>query len=501
MPDNETLQYKLQTIFDETGTKQAAAGMKDVGAAGTQATAGVGQLGDAVEGTAKKSEFLGLKTGELKRLTRELGHEFPLAGMAARAMINPIVGAFTAAIAIFGYAKQKLEEWNKALDESAARNAGKDFLPGIEAKAKSLNEAAGASAAYHESLKQIGAGEDEFSTKVKLAIDKLHEFIAAQTEVRNAAEANEIARVNLAEKQGKISGSQGIVQRAGIQERYRKMGEAQQTQGENAELGLKQKELAHDKAQAQDLEADYMKKKAAADKLRAAQAEGAGDLPNAQKAREEAEKELKVVQAKATAARETATRAQRTTAGLGPGFGGSQGDAAAEQNARAAEEAARLAEQDLNRARNREAQDKRAIDEIPVQGAPIFAAERTAAQKATNNSQRIPELEQQVTLLQETLPMRQNARAMASGLKSSTAAMNTEGALVDKVNQGGEKEAQLSEHVTQSIESGSALKVSMIEALKKQKKDNEETKAILDEYAAAIERLNNIRKSSVPGSL
>jgi hypothetical protein len=173
---------------------------------------------------------------------------------------------------------------------------------------------------------------------------------------------------------------------------------------------------------------------------------------------------------------------------------------AAEEKARRAEAAAKSAEEDLNRAKKREAQDKRAMDEIPVLGAPIFAGARTAEQKAANNAQRIQELEQQVALLQETLPIRQNARAEASGLKSSTAAMNTEGELQGKLNQGAEKEAQLSEHVAQSIESGTALKVSMIEALKKQKADNAETKAILDQFAEDISSLKNTRKLVPPGT-
>jgi hypothetical protein len=499
MPDQE-IDYNLKLTADTAGAKSASKELREVGNAAQEASAGVGQEGAALEDNAKKTETLGMKKGELKKLVRELGHEFSIAGMAARAMLNPIVAAFSAAIAIFGYAKQKLEEWNKALDEAAERNAGKDFLPGIEAKAKSLNEAAGASAAFHESLKQIGAAEDAFGQKVKLAIDKLHEFIAAQTEVRNAAEANEIARVNLAEKQGKISGSQGIVQRAGIQEHYRKMGEAQQTDAENAELSLKQKELEHDKAQARTLEADALQKKAAADKLRAEQAKGTADLPGAQKAREEAEKALKVAQDKADAAREKATRSQRVAQGMGGSFGGSYGTAADEQAARAAEDAAKLAEQDLGRARTREAKDKRAMDEIPVLGAPVFAEARTAEQRATDNVQRIQELERQVALLQETLPMRQNARAMASGLKSSTAAMNTEGALQEKVNQGAEKEAQLVEHAAQSAESGTAMKASLLEALKKQRANNVETKAILDQFAADIDSLKNTRKLSPPGT-
>src|SRR5512132_1534529 len=64
------------------------------------------EAGSAAKEQSRQLEFLGLKTGELKKLTRELGREFPIAGTAARLMINPIVAAFSIAITVFGAAKK-----------------------------------------------------------------------------------------------------------------------------------------------------------------------------------------------------------------------------------------------------------------------------------------------------------------------------------------------------------------------------------------------------------
>ena len=115
-------------------------------------------------------------------------------------MLNPIVAAFTGAIAIFGYAKQKLEEWNQALDAAAARNASKDFLPGIEAKKTALDQAAASAAEFATSLANVGKAEDKFKTSVSQAIDKLHEFMNAQAEVNSASEERRLAEVDLKQK-------------------------------------------------------------------------------------------------------------------------------------------------------------------------------------------------------------------------------------------------------------------------------------------------------------
>ena len=106
-----------------------------------QATAGQGAGGvqedsKNTEELTKKTGFLNLKKTELKKLVRELGHEFPLAAQAGKMMMNPMVASLTLGIGAFNYLKQKLDEWNQALDEAAERNAQRDFLPGIEAKAK-----------------------------------------------------------------------------------------------------------------------------------------------------------------------------------------------------------------------------------------------------------------------------------------------------------------------------------------------------------------------------
>lgn len=472
MPD-ETLDIAIKVRTDDLSKiKQTGQELKAVGQAAQEAAQ---KDAGASDEAAKKTGFLSLKKTELKKLVRELGHEFPLAGQAAKAMMDPVLAAFMGAIAIFGHAKQKLEEWNKALDEAAEKNAGKDFLPGIEAKSKSLHEAAVSSAEFHESLKNIGAAEDEFSAKVKLAIDKLHEFMAAQAEVRNASEASEIARINLAEKQGKMTGTQAIVARAGVKERYRKMGEEQQTAGENAELAMKEKELAHAKGQAGSLEADYATKKAAADKLRAAQAQATADMPVDTKRLEEAEKAKLAELDKAQAAREKAEAAKRASQGMGGNWGGSFETTREEETAaKEAEAKANAAVAAFDAAKKKVDQDKAAMDEIPIKGAPVFSAARMAEQRAMNNANRIEALGQETTTLREILPIRQGGRAEAGRIKSGTAAMEVQGELQDKFNAGRDKERQLSDHIDHSVTAGSPVDTKTIQSYQGQVEQNQQ---------------------------
>ena len=502
---DETLDIAIKVRTDDLSKiKQTGQELKAVGQAAQEAAQ---KDGGASDESAKKTEFLSLKKGALKKLVRELGHEFPIAGMAAKAMMDPIGVAFTGAIAIFGYAKRALDDWNSEMDKTAERNAEKDFLPGIEAKSKSLHEAAAASAEFHESLKNISAGEDEFSSKVKLAIDRLHEFVAAQAEVRNASEASEIARINLAEKQGKMTGTQAIVARAGVKERYREMGERQQTAGENAELALKEKELAHAEGQAPSLEADYEVKKAAADKLRAKRAQAVADLPVADKRVKEAMEVELAAWDEVKRTSDNLDAAKRYSLGGGGNWrarGMTESTRREEMEVQKANEKAKAAVAAVEKARDRFDRDQADIDKIPINGAPVFSAEKMAAARADDNTRRIVSLGQETATLREILPVRQGGRAEANRIKSDTAGMETAGEMQEKLNQGNEKAAQLNQHIQHAADSGSSLDASTIQALKKQVEHNAEVKAQLDGLGQTISNqvksLGNRQKFSPPGS-
>lgn len=245
---DDRVEIPIVTTADTKGAKQTAAALNEVSKA-TQAH------GEAAQEAGKKAEFLGLKHGELKKTVRELGREFPLAGAAARALMNPLVFLLTIVIGLFAKAKNALSEWNAAMDEASKRAADATFQAGIMAKKEAMHAAAIAQEEFVQGLKSIGAGEDGVIKKLEAAINKWHDYAAAQAEVNNAAEAAQIAQVNLAEKLGKLTPEQGIIARSGIKQRFATAGDTLKTQAEQNELAAKQAELDNTKLAGPQLQA------------------------------------------------------------------------------------------------------------------------------------------------------------------------------------------------------------------------------------------------------
>jgi hypothetical protein len=415
--DIKDFQIKIVTTADLNAAKDSAKALQDVGTATKASAAAASEDGKTTEDLSQKTGFLNLKKTELKKLVRELGHEFPIAGMAGRMMMNPIVASLSLGIMAFGAMKKKLDEWDAALEAMAQKNAGRDFLPGIEAKKTALEEGAIAAAAFGESLNAIGASEDVFSGKVKLAIDKLHEFIAAQAEVNSAAEGKELADVNLKEKLGKLTSTQAIEARGSIKERNRKIADALKTKSENEQLALKEAELKHSEEQAAGLESDAGIKRRAADELKARLAGSKANLPGAQKSLEEAEKEHQQKLAAVDKAEEGQRSAQRQ-AQVGTGFGGGYGAMAAQDAFNKAREEADTAKQARDRQKRLVEEYKRDAGEIPEKLLPgAESAARIAEAKATQNVQRGLSLGAEIGTLRQTLPIRQEGRQVAGGLK------------------------------------------------------------------------------------
>jgi len=253
---------------------------------------------------------------------------------------------------------------------------------------------------------------------VKLAIDKLHEYIAAQAEVNSAAEGKEVADVNLKEKIGKLTGVQAIEARGAIKEKYRKQGDELKTKGENEALALKEAELKHSQEQEPGLEYDAGTKRRAADELKARLAASKANLPGAQKSLEEADKEAGL-KAEAAGKKEDELRSLRGSARFGLVSGGALREAGG---------ALTKAQQEAETAKQARDRQKRIVDEYKTDASEIpqkllpqaEGAAKIAEMKATQNVQRITSLEPEIGELKETLPIRQAGRQAAGGLKDQT---------------------------------------------------------------------------------
>ena len=290
---------------------------------------------------------------------------------------------------------------------------------------------------------------------MKLAIDKLHEYIAAQAEVNSAAEGKEVADVNLKEKIGKLTGVQAIEARGAIKEKYRKQGDELKTKGENEALALKEAELKHSQEQEPGLEYDAGTKRRAADELKARLAASKANLPGAQKSLEEADKEAGL-KAEAAGKKEDELRSLRGSARFGLVSGGALREAGG---------ALTKAQQEAETAKQARDRQKRIVDEYKTDASEIpqkllpqaEGAAKIAEMKATQNVQRITSLEPEIGELKETLPIRQAGRQAAGGLKDQTTQLDMAAQIEERKQSVLEKISDSEKHKTKwvfSVSSG-----------------------------------------------
>lgn len=371
-----------------------------------------------------KTGFLTRHKQDLKKVLTELGREFPALGTLGRAALNPIVAATAAATLAFTFAKSRLDEWNKAMDEMEARNSNRDLLPGIEAKREALREAAISAAEFGRSLNDIGR-EDAFTRMVERAITKLHELQVAQAEVRDAQEGYELARVNAAEKLGQMSPEQAIVARTGIRERYRKEGEAAKTRGENEELALKEVELARARERDEALKQAVVDKTTAASAIAASIAEAKANIEKQKAELEAAAKEADRLEKRGTA--QTHKVYKGDTAG---------GVMVVEEPGPDPADVAKFEKAKQEEQRRRDLVDRytRTLESGPGELAAAEYERGLATDDARANRARTQAIEREIQTKRDVLPIIQGSRSRSSDIRSATAAMETGVALAGTNN-------------------------------------------------------------------
>ena len=471
-------EIKIVTSADLKASQDSAKSLQDVGKASKEATAAAGEDGQKTEELTQKTGFLNLKKTELKKLVRELGHEFPIAGMAGRAMMNPIIAGLTLGIMAFGAAKKALADWNAKLDAAAARNASRDFLPGIQAQKESLDQAKTSAAEFATALGNIGAAEDKFKTKVSEAIDKLHEFTNAQTEVNSSAEALEMAQIDLKQKTGKLDDVGAIKQRAAIKERYRKTQDDLKTKGEQDEIKLQETELKHDKDSQRSLAeaaADARKKR---DALKARRAQAQKDLEEGKK------KELEYGQEFEEAA---AANDEKSGPVFQSPYSGELGRA--QLNPAAAQKL-----EDARRQRDRQRGFNKVNENLikKLDQSQLPEAEGTASVADTrikNNAERINELERTLPAKKEVIGTREQGREAAGRIKDRTTETEATAQIGQELKQGQVKATQLTQQMLSAARSGGPVTAEVLNAFREQEAYN---KRVAAELSAQSKRLSEM---------
>jgi hypothetical protein len=424
---DDRLDIPIVTTSDTSGAKQTAKALDEVTKASTAQASAQSKLGQSTEDLSKKVGFLNLSKGELKKSVKELTRSFPELSLAIRAAMNPVVASISVAISVFVKAKQALAAWNEEMDQASERAAKKEFEAGINAKAASLHQAAIKSTEFKESLSAMADGQDDFTKKTQAAIDKLHEFISAQSELNSAAEAKEQADVNTAQKLGKLSERDAISKRAEIKTRYRAADAELKTQAEENELRLKASQLDHAKTQAPELEKDATKKRAEAERLRARLASSEQSIPGATET-------LKQYTDEYLKKSDQAAKQEKIVGSLSNPLVGGVLPEEAKAHARERLETLRKEKADAAALMDRQKalldsyqRDKKEIGEQLLPKAEIGA--KTAEAKLTGNITSQLSLEKEVDSLTQTLPVRRATRQKVLGIKNKTDSSEALGAL------------------------------------------------------------------------
>jgi hypothetical protein len=473
--DVKDFQIKIVTTADLNAAKASAQELTNVATATKASAAAASEDGKAAEALTQKTGFLNLKKTELKKLVRELGQEFPIAGQAGRMMMNPIIASLSLGIMAFGAMKKKLDEWDATLEASAKQNASKDFLPGIEAKKEALDQATASAAEFAVALGNIGRAEDKFKTSVSQAIDKLHEFMNAQAEVNSAGEAKELAEVDLKQKTGKLDEVGAIKQREAIKARYRKTQDDLKTKSEQDEIKLQETELEHDKQPSLVQAEEAARKKR--DTIKARQAQAKKDLETGETKSKEYEAAVAKAQEEADAIEK-----REEEGGYQIGFEGKGLNAVTQAKEKLAEAQRMKAAQDRFNARN-----KRLIKDTDEGPLPKAEGEFSVAEsRAKTNAERINELDRTLPGKREVVGIRKQGRETAGGLKDRTTAIETAGQIAQELKQGQEKAAELNRQILSAARSGGPVTAEVLKAFQAQEALNNKVAAELAEQSCCF---------------
>jgi hypothetical protein len=145
-------EIKLVTTADLRAAQAAAGALKGV----SQAAAEDGQ---ATAAAARETGFLSLKKGELSKVVGQLGRQFPLAGQAARLMLNPMLAGATLAIGLFAKLREGIKQFEASLELTAWENYGKV----TEAKREQFAAAAQGAAEFARQMERIKAATETAS--------------------------------------------------------------------------------------------------------------------------------------------------------------------------------------------------------------------------------------------------------------------------------------------------------------------------------------------------
>lgn len=240
---DESERYEQALLDMSRAQHEAAAAAKQEAIAEITAGNAARVAGEENAAAGEKTKNFAQQSGELKKAINELSQQFPVAGLAIRALASPIAATLTIAIGFFVAIKRQIAETNIALDEMAAVNARSlsNFAENFRA---AQNEASAANKEFIEGLSQIAARASDVAQNVDAAVAAIRRQATAQLELNNAAQAEALAEVNTREERKQITPAQAITQRSKINNFYEAKAVRTKNQSDEADLALREQQLS-----------------------------------------------------------------------------------------------------------------------------------------------------------------------------------------------------------------------------------------------------------------
>ncbi len=232
-------------------------------------------------------------TDDLKSAYKGLAAEFPLLGQVGRLAMNSIaISAFALGIVLKGLQSV----FDGIFQRINTGTGGGNFRAGLDALNVAATEGEVEFRKYQRALEDAAGAQDSVKEKTDKAIASMRAQAVALVESQNAQKAVELARINLQEAQGKLSGPAAITARMEVEERYARQKVQAEVQAREAELKAKHEELEQLRLAAYTEEHNIESLKKQADEAATALSRHTTLLAESKKTKAEVDKQVKALE-------------------------------------------------------------------------------------------------------------------------------------------------------------------------------------------------------------
>lgn len=287
MPDKE---YQIKISADsataQEGAQKAASALKDLGQQGEQA-------GKAHEEAGRKTRSFGGHMKELKKVAQELSADFPVAGMALRAFLNPIGFAASSGVAAFVMLKSSIN----SIVESMRELADVRWTAAVEARDAVLRRAAGTARELAEAIERIRnatntPGDDASRRMRDIAAEFEH-----QARLRGINQERDLAGIQASEQAGRLSPVEARSAEQVIRARYARAEMEDNRNRRQREEAVQQEQIQREADEVARRQAEAQARRAEVTRMEAERASAEADQQTYRRQRETAQQNIEAADA------------------------------------------------------------------------------------------------------------------------------------------------------------------------------------------------------------